>query len=150
MTLTENNYICFVDHHQYDIVKKVVYPMSFSYTINEDEKTARVVATGTVTLESCIEIMKRLADDPEFKPDYHIFVDLRTMDYLPSNDEIEEIIATLSTLKEVYKSRIALLVEGKIQMFIAKLACLLSKRSGFEIEPFTVLEEAEAYLKLED
>ena len=61
-------------------------------------------------------------------------------------DELEEIIATLSTLKEVYKSKIALLVEGKIQMFIAKLACLLSKRSGFNIEPFTEIEQAESYL----
>lgn len=124
--------------------------MSFSYTINEGEKIARVLATGTVTLESCIEIMKRLASDPEFKPDYNIFVDLRKMDYLPSNEELEEIIATLATLRDVYKSKIALLVEGKIQMFIAKLACLLSKRSGFEIEPFAEIEQAEKYLALED
>ena len=124
--------------------------MSFSYTINQSEKIARAVAEGTVNVESCIEIMKRLADDPAFKPDYNIFVDLRKMDYLPSNDELEEIIATLATLKEVYKSKIALLVEGKIQLFIAKLACLLSKRSRFKIEPFTEIEQAESYLKLED
>ena len=120
--------------------------MSFSYTINQSEKIARAVAEGTVNLESCIEIIKRLANDPEFKSEYNIFVDLRNMDYLPSNEELEEIIATLSTLKDVYKSKIALLVEGKIQMFIAKLACLLSKRSGFEIEPFAELEQAEKYL----
>ena len=79
-----------------------------------------------------------------------MLIDARAVEFTPSAHEIEQFARQLGRFKEDVRGRVAVLVEGSLEFGLARMTCSVAEANGFPMRPFTDLEEARAWLDVED
>ena len=116
--------------------------MPYDYQISETLRRVRVTARGKVDFSGGIAIGVAIREDDQFHADYSFLVDLREMDFVPSNSEIQDFALSLSALKEDFRGPTAVLSRGGFIFGLVRMTCLLADRGGLSIGAFQ--DEAEA------
>ncbi|MBU0983360.1 MAG: hypothetical protein KKA42_05790 [candidate division Zixibacteria bacterium] len=119
--------------------------MPFSHTISAPEKLARVRAEGPVNLDACIKAIEALASDPEFSKDFKIIVDLRKMDYDPSNTDVQGLASFLGARCSSFQERTAVVVPPRL-LGVARIVTVLAEVAGFRMKMFTDYDGAVGWL----
>jgi hypothetical protein len=114
----------------------------FNYEIFQDKSRALVVGEGIVGISECLQVMTGLAGDKGFDPVYDVIVDLRSFKYSPSFRDAESIASKLSTMKEIYKGKVAVVVSSSFLFGMARMASLLADLTGFSFYAFRDYEKA--------
>jgi Ni,Fe-hydrogenase I small subunit len=120
--------------------------MPYRYTIDSDARLVTVVGEGLADLGVTGTFMRTLLADREYRPDLDLLVDARTLDYTPTLHEAQEIRTMLHDVRESYRGRIAVVVDGTVRFGMARMVSTLVEPSGIRMEAFRDLATARAWL----
>jgi hypothetical protein len=120
--------------------------MPFVHEISEDDATAFVTARNPLDIDSFRRSITDLAGEPGFQPHFKILVDLRNMDFTPSNEEVRIIADVIGRMKEAYRSKVAVVVSGDLHFGLFRVASTYAEIKGFSMTVFRDLDEARAWL----
>lgn len=120
--------------------------MPIDHEIADAEGLAYVTARDPVDLEAVRGSISGLAGEPGFRPDLGILVDLRGMDYIPSNDDIQVIADCLGRMKESYRSRIAVVVADDLRFGLFRMASTYANLRGVTMRIFRDTGAARSWL----
>lgn len=121
--------------------------MPIVHTIAAQEEMAFVTSCSPVNLDTIRDSILGLANEPGFSPDFRILVDLRDMDYAPSNEDIQIIAENLGRMKDSYCNRIAVVVAGDLHFGLFRMASTYADLKGVDMKIFRDPEEARAWLQ---
>ena len=111
--------------------------MPLIYEIDSQEGLVTVRGTGTVSMPAMIEVIERVAADPQFRPRFTVIYDLREVQYTAELSDGEALARVLKQKKTDFQSRFAVLVPESLH-FLARLYCVLANVAGFDkIQCFT-------------
>jgi hypothetical protein len=124
--------------------------MAIDWEIREDEKLVSVRVDGPVEIGSIVESIVAVTGSSRFRPEFAVLVDLRTMVYAPSLAEALEIAQALTTLRRMYRSRIALVAGNAFHLRLTQMTSAMARTAGMEHRSFSDLEAAQRWLRNED
>ncbi len=119
--------------------------MPFSYVIAARDRLARVKGEGPIDLGACISAIETLATDPDFDPDYKALVDLRTIDFEPSNTDLQGIASFLGARCKSRQERTAVVVPQRM-LGAGRIVTVLAEVAGFRMKMFTDWDAAQRWL----
>ncbi len=118
----------------------------FTFEINKAEKVCLVVGKGCISFDSSVKAMHTLADDPGFRPDYNIIVDLRDISYHPTYKEVLDIKNNLVFMKTSFTKKVAIVTTG-FRMVLAELVSRFSQLKGMTVSAFSDMGAALEWVK---
>ncbi|HKJ42236.1 MAG TPA: hypothetical protein VKA27_09075 [Sunxiuqinia sp.] len=123
-------------------------PGYFQYNFAEAQKLCQISAKGAVDFSQSIKLMNNVINDPEF-PNYNSFiVDLRLIDYHPSNEEFKILSDHLKGMrKDLKDAQIALVCNQKMYS-LGHLTSILVSFARIKMKTFMEVEDAEKWLKV--
>jgi hypothetical protein len=116
--------------------------MGFMHKIFQKDHRAEVMAEGPINLSQCMQAMVDLGEDLGFNPTFHVLVDLRNMEYMPSTSDVQALVSKLAELKSYFQGRIGIVVSGSFLFGMARMTCLLAETAGFNMIPFKDYDSA--------
>lgn len=120
--------------------------MPYRYTIDREARLVTVVGEGLGGLAETEALMRALSAELTPLPDYRILVDALALDYTPTLAEAQQIRTILHDLRDSYRGRIAVVVEGAVRFGVTRMVSSLVESSGIHMEAFRDLESARAWL----
>jgi hypothetical protein len=120
--------------------------MPYRYTIDSDARLITVVGEGLADLAATEALMRSVAADLAHHPDFDALVDARALDYMPTFREAQEIRSMLQGLRDSYRGRVAVVVEGAVRFGVTRMVSQLLEANGIRMEAFRDLESARAWL----
>lgn len=121
--------------------------MGFSHRIAPERQLAEVVGKSSVNLADCLEAMHCLSEDPDFRGDYHVLVDLREIAFRPSADDARAVADALGALKSHFTGRVGVVVAGGFMFGMTRMTSLFAEMAGFDMTPFLDYGEAKAWVQ---
>ena len=118
----------------------------FSYEVISSERRSVVTGAGRIVADDAVGAMGALAEDALFDPTYDVIIDLRSIDYVSSVDDIWRLTGALTKLHGSYQGRIALLVRGDRYRYLADLMCEIVTTAGMRMAVFDDHDAATAWL----
>ncbi len=120
--------------------------MIYDYSISPEKKIVHIVADGNYSIANIKNLVELITHDERYMPDFNSIVDIRKVKYTPVVSEIMEISDLILTMKNSFKAKVALVVNGELLYNLFKLSANRSKKNGIKFEIFTDLEEAKFWI----
>ena len=120
--------------------------MAISYKIFPNERLIRVSATGIVRSTDMDGFVDALLADPALEPRLRVLYDARYSEPDVPILQLAEVAGRVQRLMDRGVLRIAMVAESKTTMRMAKTFAVLARSLGTDIEVFTELHTAEAWL----
>ncbi len=117
----------------------------YKYIIDKEKQLCRINGVGKVNFESSIKTMNTVANDPNFKNGFRILVDLTAINYYPDYYELLGIIEKITSLKNRFKNKIALVTDLNMSVLV-HLASIYCENAGMELKYFANEEKALEWL----
>jgi hypothetical protein len=121
--------------------------MSITYKIFPNERLIRVSAAGIVRARDMDGFVDALHKDPGLEPRLRILYDARYSEPDIPILQLAEIAGRVQRLMDRGVLRIAMVAESKNTIRMAKTFAVLARALGSDIEVFTDLHAAEAWLR---
>jgi hypothetical protein len=120
--------------------------MPFEHLVDSARKTAYVRGRGALGVEAAIELIRELAEDPGFRSDFLVLVDLREAGFAPSSEEVRRIVDELGSRSDKFRNRIAMVAAGELSFGVARMLTSFAEARGLRMAAFRDPEEAERWL----
>jgi hypothetical protein len=120
--------------------------MAITYKIFPNERLIRVSATGIVRAKDMDDFVAALQADPALEPRLRVLYDVRYSEPDIPILQLAEVAGRLQRLMDRGVLRIAMVAESKTTLRMAKTFAVLARSLGTDIEVFTDLHAAEAWL----
>jgi len=121
--------------------------MAITYKIFPNERLIRVSATGIVRAKDMDGFVDALLADPALEPRLRILYDARYSEPDIPILQLAEVAGRVQRLMDRGVLRVAMVAESKIATRMAKTFAVLTRSLGTDIEVFTELHTAEAWLQ---
>jgi hypothetical protein len=121
--------------------------MAISYKIFPNERLIRVSATGIVRAKDMDDFVDALLADPALEPRLRVLYDARYSEPDIPILQLAEVAGRVQRVMDRGVLRIAMVAESKIATRMAKTFAVLARSLGTDIEVFTELHTAEAWLQ---
>jgi hypothetical protein len=121
--------------------------MAISYKIFRNERLIRVSATGIVHAKDMDDFVDALLADPALEPRLRLLYDARYSEPDIPILRLAEVAGRVQKLGDRGVLRIAMVAESKIATRMAKTFAVLARALGTDIEVFTGIHTAEAWLQ---
>lgn len=120
--------------------------MPIAYTISRDERLIKAYASGIIRAEDLNGLIDDLLADPDLGPGMRGIYDSRFAEPDISILQLAEIAGRV--LKIIYRGlgKIAIVAETQTTYRVAQTFAVLARALAVEVEVFTKLDEAEAWL----
>ena len=122
--------------------------MAITYTISRAERLGRVQATGTISAQEMHRVIDTVIKDPDLTPGIRALVDARDAEPDITILQLAEVANRVLKLINRGLARIAIVVESRVGSRVAKTFAVLARALGIEVDVFTELHEAEAWLEV--
>jgi hypothetical protein len=121
--------------------------MPISYTISPEERVIRAVATGIISAPDLHKLIDALLNDPGLEPGVRGLYD--ASDAAPDITilELAEVAGKVRQLLKRGLGRIALVAQSPATYRVSKTFTVLAQAIGIDVDVFTELPDAEAYLE---
>jgi hypothetical protein len=122
--------------------------MSLTYTINESGNHLTVVGTGKVTSARCIELLKKILQDPRCRPDQTALLDMRRAIF--QSLESEGIIALAKLIEEfsdVFRKPVAIVAQSTALLSAELLSTHVRNAKNISIRVFVDYNAAMDYCR---
>ena len=121
--------------------------MPSSHHIAADEGLALVNVWGPPEVESAVQAIRNLAQDPAFKPHFNVLVDAHALDDGETElEEVEAVAGSLSELSPRYQGKLAIVCRVGTHFDLLKLMCAYAGSHGLHIRAFTEPSQAKEWL----
>lgn len=120
--------------------------MGFTHSLFQDEQRVTVIGEGPITIPDCFEAMDAVAEDDKFQPFFSVLVDLHSLEYAPSIQDVQHIASKLGTLKTHFQGKVAVLVSGDFLYGMLRMTCVMAEFVGFKMHAFKDYDEAIQWL----
>jgi hypothetical protein len=121
--------------------------MAITYKIFPNERLIRVSATGIVRSNDMDGFVDALLADPALEPRLRVLYDARYSEPDIPILQLAEVAGRVQRLMDRGVLRVAMVAESKIATRMAKTFAVLARSLGTDIEVFTELHTAEAWLQ---
>jgi SpoIIAA-like len=121
--------------------------MAITYKIFPNERLIRVSATGIVRARDMDDFVDALHKDPGLEPRLRLLYDARYSEPDIPILRLAEVAGRVQRLKDRGVIRMAMVAESKTTIRMAKTFAVLARALGTDIEVFTQLHAAEAWLR---
>ena len=121
--------------------------MAITYRISPNERLIRVSATGVVHARDMDEFVDALLADPALEPRFRLLYDASYSEPDIPILRLAEVAGRAQRLKDRGVLRIAMVAESKLATRMAKTFAVLARALGTDIEVFTDVHAAEAWLQ---
>jgi len=118
----------------------------YDYSISSETKFVHIIANGNYSIKDIKKLVEIIISDERYKPDFNSIIDIRKVNYTPVVSEILEISDFIITMKNSFKAKVALLVNGELHYKLFKLSANRSKKSGINFDIFTDLEKTKNWI----
>ena len=124
--------------------------MIYKLKISENENLVTVTARGNYSLKDIKRLIHLIVEEPHYKSNFNIIIDITGIIYTPIVSEIKVISDFLVSLKHYFKGTTAIVAEGDLIYSMFKLSTLLINKQGLKSNIFTSIEEALTWIKDQD
>jgi hypothetical protein len=124
--------------------------MPITYTILRDERLVKAYATDVIRADDLNGFVDALLADPDLTPGTRALYDASDADPDITILQLAEVASRVPKLASRGLGRIAILAQSRATYRVAKTFSVLLRALGIEVEVFTELHAAEAWLGLED
>ncbi len=124
--------------------------MIYKLKISENENLVTVTARGNYSLKDIKRLIHLIVEEPHYKSNFNIIIDITGIIYTPIVSEIKVISDFLVSLKHYFKGTTAIVAEGDLIYSMFKLSTLLINKQGLRSNIFTSIEEALAWIMDQD
>ena len=121
--------------------------MAYLYSIDLNEKIVCLTFPGKTDLAEILEIMRRLASDEQLGEGFGILADARTIDYLPSTQDVWAITELASELALFSQYPTAVVVSQTVHYGMGNMMAFITESQGLLVRPFYEVEQAKAWLR---
>ena len=121
--------------------------MNYDYSISPETKFVHIIANGNYSISDIKKLVKIIISDERYRPDFNSIVDIRKVKYTPVVSEIIEISDFILTMKNSFKAKVALVVNGELLYNLFKLSANHSKKNGIKFDIFTDSEKAKNWIE---
>ena len=123
--------------------------MPLSHTVMSELGLVVTTARDRVTLNDCREAAYRVVVDPLFQADFAVFVDLREMDFSPTDEEISKLATLGSSIAGNFRNRIAVVNPSSVHHGIAEIVASHGAKYGLTLRSFLEPQAAWRWLGFE-
>lgn len=120
--------------------------MAITYTISRTERLARAFASGVIGAEEINRFLDTVIADPELRPGVRGLVDAREAEPDVTILQLAEVARRVHKLINRGLGRIAIVVESRASYRVAKTFSVLGRALGIDVDVFTDIGAAEAWL----
>jgi hypothetical protein len=120
--------------------------MPITYTISREERLLKSYATGVVGVEDLHSFLDALVADPDLVPGLRWLHDAREAEPDITILQLAEVANRVLRLTKLGLGRIAIVAQSRATYRMAKTFSVLARALGIEVEVFTDLPAAEAWL----
>lgn len=120
--------------------------MPITYTISREERLLKSYATGVVGVEDLYPFLDALVADPDLVPGLRWLHDARDAEPDVRILQLAEVANRVLRLTKLGLGRIAIVAQSRATYRMAKTFSVLARALGIEVEVFTDLPAAEAWL----
>ena len=122
--------------------------MSFTYTLWPSGEHVRIVGTGRITTNECIELVQRVMSDPRRQSDATALIDIRDVSYdFRDKKDVVLIAKALEEFQLSLKNNIAIIAQ-KSTLFPAEIFCLHVRGvTNIGIRVFVDMDAAKAFCR---
>jgi hypothetical protein len=120
--------------------------MAITYKISRNERLIRVSATGIVLSKDMDDFVDALLADRGLEPRLRVLYDARSSEPDIPILQLAEVAGRLRKLMDRGVLRVAMVAESKTATRMAKTFAVLARALGTDIEVFTDIHSAEAWL----
>jgi len=117
--------------------------MTYTITIDAQNRLARVTADGSEDMVAALESMRSLREDPAFRPGYGVLCDLRKQTFVPDAMQSSGLGTLMSGF--FYGHRLAFVIADPAHA-VAQHMVIAAARSEVVARVFGDLREAESWL----
>ena len=120
--------------------------MAITYAIAPDQRRIRVYASGIIRAEDLHKFLDGLLEDPGLGPGLRALYDARFAEPDITILQLAEVATKVARVVARGVERIAIVGESTNTIRVSKTFATLARAVGIDVEVFTDLVEAEAYL----
>jgi len=120
--------------------------MPITYTISREERLIKAYATGVIRAEDLHPFIDALLADPDFAPGLRGLYDASEAAPDITILQLAEVASRVLQLTKLGMGRIAIVAQARATYRVAKTFSVLARAIGIEVEVFTELRAAEAWL----
>lgn len=124
--------------------------MVYKLRITEKENLVLVTARGSYSLKDIKTLIHLIVEEPHYKPNFNIIIDITGIIYTPIISEIKVISDFLVSLKHYFKGTTAIVAKGELIYSMFKLSTQLINKQGLKSNIFSTIEEALVWIKDQD
>lgn len=121
--------------------------MIYKLKISKNEKLVTVTARGSYSLKDIKTLIHLIIEEPHYKSNFNILIDITDIIYTPIISEIKVISDFLVSLKHYFKGTTAIVAEGELIYSMFKLSTMLINKQGLKSSIFSTVEEALAWIQ---
>jgi hypothetical protein len=120
--------------------------MAITYAIAPDQRRIRVYASGIIRAEDLHKFLDDLLEDPGLGPGLRALYDARFAEPDITILQLAEVATKVARVVARGVERIAIVGESTNTIRVSKTFATLARAVGIDVEVFTDLEEADAWL----
>ncbi|MCH6563425.1 MAG: hypothetical protein IH800_13525 [Myxococcales bacterium] len=121
--------------------------MPNSHHIAADEGLALVSIWGPPEVESAVQAIQELAQDPRFEPHFNVLIDAHALDDGEAElEHVEAVADSLTDLSSHYRGKLAIVCRVGAHFDLLKLMCAYAGSQGMRVRAFTEPAQAKAWL----
>ncbi|TDJ07171.1 MAG: hypothetical protein E2O71_07395 [Deltaproteobacteria bacterium] len=121
--------------------------MPNSHHIAADEGLALVSIWGPAEVESAVQAIQELAQDPRFEPHFNVLIDAHALDDGEAElEHVEAVADSLTDLSSHYRGKLAIVCRVGAHFDLLKLMCAYAGSQGMRVRAFTEPAQAKAWL----
>jgi hypothetical protein len=120
--------------------------MPVTYEISREERLIKAVATGIIRADDLHQLIRSLLADPNFVPGLRGLYDSQHGEPDITILQLAEVAAEVRKLWNLGLGRIALVAGSQLTYRVEKTFSVLARALGIDVDVFTDLSEAEAWL----
>lgn len=121
--------------------------MPITYTIDREERRINAVATGIITADDLHGLVRSLLADPGFVPGLRGLYNSSLAEPDITVLQLAEVAGEVRQLLNRGLGRVAIVAVSQTTYRVAKTFTVLARAIGVDVDVFTELEPAEAWLK---
>ena len=115
--------------------------------ISEMDNLVTISARGGYSFKDIKKLIHLIIEDPHYKTNYNIIIDIKKISYTPIISEITVISDFLVSLKHYFKGITAIVAEGELIYSMFKLSTLLINKQGMHSSIFKSMDEALEWIR---
>ncbi|MCD6396543.1 MAG: hypothetical protein J7L71_03305 [Spirochaetaceae bacterium] len=120
--------------------------MIYNYSISPEKKIVRITADGNYSIANIKNLVELITKDDRYMPDFNSIVDIRKVKYTPVVSEIMEFSDFILTMKNSFKAKVVLVVNGELLYNLFNLSANHSNKNGIRFDIFTDIEKAKNWI----